>query len=90
MAQYKILIWNANGLMQHGPDLNNYLGASDIDIILISETPFSWKSYFKIPNYKIYDTRHPSDSARRKCSNSKKHHQAPCAGEILNRIYPSH
>lgn len=62
MAQYKILIWNANGFMQHGTDLKNYLGANDTDIILFSEIHFTWKSHFKIPNYKIYDTRHPSGS----------------------------
>lgn len=33
MAQYKILIQNTNGLMQHGIDLKNFLNANDIDII---------------------------------------------------------
>jgi hypothetical protein len=30
-----------------------------VDIILISETHFTSRSYFKIPNYTVYDTRYP-------------------------------
>jgi hypothetical protein len=31
--------------------------------MLISETHFTTKSYIRIPNYSIYDTQHPYDTA---------------------------
>jgi hypothetical protein len=31
--------------------------------MLIAETHFTNRSYIKIPNYKIYDTKHPDDTA---------------------------
>jgi hypothetical protein len=34
-----------------------------IDIALISETHFTIKTVFKMPNYKVYHIRHPDDGA---------------------------
>jgi hypothetical protein len=34
-----------------------------VDIMLISETHFTTKSYIKIPNYTVYDTQHPDGTA---------------------------
>jgi hypothetical protein len=35
---------------------------NQIDIILISETYFTKKHYFKIPSYLVYHTTHPDDT----------------------------
>lgn len=59
----KIGIWNANGLIQRSLELKTFLIEHDIDIILISETHFTKKSYLKIPRYNIYDTQHPDGTA---------------------------
>lgn len=59
----KIGIWNANGLIQRSQELKTFLIEHDIDIMLISETHFTKKSYLKIPRYNIYDTQHPDGTA---------------------------
>jgi exonuclease III len=61
--QLKIVLWNANGLAQHTEEIKNYIQTHQADILLISEIHFTTKSYFKIPNYKIYDTQHPDGTA---------------------------
>jgi exonuclease III len=40
--------------------VKNYIQNQQVDIMLISETHFTTRSYFKIPNYMIYDTQHPN------------------------------
>jgi exonuclease III len=44
-------------------ELKNYIQNQQIDIMLISETHFTTRSYFKIPNYVIHDTQHPDGTA---------------------------
>jgi exonuclease III len=56
--QLKIVLWNANGLAQHTEEVTHYVQNQQIDITLISETHFTTRSYFRIPNYTIYDTQH--------------------------------
>jgi len=58
-VQLKIFVWNANGLAQHTEEIKHYLQNQQMDIVLISETHFTTRSYLKIPNYAIYDTQHP-------------------------------
>jgi hypothetical protein len=41
-----------------------FLLSHNIDVLLISETHFTIKSYFRLPHYTIYHTNHPSGSAR--------------------------
>uniref|UniRef100_A0A1B0D7Y4 Endonuclease/exonuclease/phosphatase domain-containing protein n=1 Tax=Phlebotomus papatasi TaxID=29031 RepID=A0A1B0D7Y4_PHLPP len=41
----RIVTWNANGLCNHALELKNFLVDNDVDIILISETHFTLKSY---------------------------------------------
>jgi hypothetical protein len=38
---------------------SNYISKNAIDILLISETHFSDKSYATIATYKFYQTNHP-------------------------------
>jgi len=58
-----IAVWNANGLSNHRQELISFLQNHHIDVMLISETHFTVKSYLKIPNYNIYDTKHPDGTA---------------------------
>jgi len=55
----RISVWNANGLCKH----THFLQRSNIDILLISETHFTPRSHVKIPNYTIYNTLHPDETA---------------------------
>ena len=64
MSQAKLAFWNANGLQQHLPELKAFIEDKNLDVVLISETHFTEKSYVKIPNYKIYSTNHPAGTAR--------------------------
>jgi len=60
--QLKIVLWNANGLAQHA-EVKNYVQNQQVDVMLISETHFTTRSYFKITNFAIYDTQHPDGTA---------------------------
>lgn len=59
----KIAFWNANGLALHSLELKEFILSHKLDIILISETHFTSKSYLRIPNYNIYHTNHPDGTA---------------------------
>jgi hypothetical protein len=57
-------MWNANGLSRHVQEIKTFIISHNIDIIIIiAETHFTNRSYIKIPNYQIYDTKHPDDTA---------------------------
>jgi endonuclease/exonuclease/phosphatase family metal-dependent hydrolase len=51
----------------------------NIDVMLISETHFTEKSYLKLPNYAVYHTNHPAGTAQGGTAiiikNTIKHHQ---------------
>jgi hypothetical protein len=71
-------LWIANGLTQHAEDLKTFISIHNIDVMLISETPFADKSYLKLPNYAVYHTNHPAGTARGRTAiikNTIKHHQ---------------
>ena len=59
----KITAWNSNGLQQRALETKTFLYNNNIDILLLSETHFTPKSYMKIPYYTIYDTKHRSGKA---------------------------
>ena len=63
MTVLKIAIWNANGLSQHKAEVKTFLYAQNIDIMLISETHFTKKNFFRINGYSVYDTKHPEGKA---------------------------
>lgn len=56
-------LWNANGLVNHKQELQAFIIHNKIDVMLISETHFSDRSYFKIPNFTLYHTNHPGNVA---------------------------
>lgn len=60
----KIASWNCNGLMQHILELQTFLKSHNIDVMLLSETHLTERSFVKIPQYHTYNTNHPSGSAR--------------------------
>lgn len=59
----KLAIWNANGLSQHGQEVKSFLIEQEIDVMLISETHNTSRSFLKIPRYTIYHTNHPDGTA---------------------------
>jgi exonuclease III len=64
MAKFiKIALWNANGLAQHKDEVKTFLDHNAIDILLVSETHFTDRSYFKIPHYNAYFTNHPDNTS---------------------------
>jgi hypothetical protein len=64
MAKFlRIGLWNANGLEQHKEEVKTFLINNHIDVLLISETHFTERTYFKIPNYVTYNTNHPEGTA---------------------------
>lgn len=76
-----IALWNANGLTQHAEEVKTFINIRNIDIMLISETHFTIKSYFKLPKYSIYNTAHPDGTAHGGTAiiikNSIKHYEQP-------------
>jgi exonuclease III len=48
MAKFlQLALWNANGLSQHMEELKTFTSTHNIDIVLISETHITEKSYLK-------------------------------------------
>jgi exonuclease III len=60
----KLALWNANGLTQHIEELKTFLSLYDIDVMLISESHFTEKSYLKLPNHSVYHINHPAGTVR--------------------------
>lgn len=61
VTKYKILHWNANGLLQNSNELKIFIETNKIDIALISETHLSNKSIFRMNNYYVYRADHPDN-----------------------------
>jgi hypothetical protein len=47
----KLAKWKANSLTQHAEELKMFISTHNTDVIPISETHFTEKSYLKIPKY---------------------------------------
>jgi exonuclease III len=64
MAKFlQLTLWKANGLTQHIEELKMFISHHNIDVMLISETHFTDKSYLKLPKYTVYHTNHPAGAA---------------------------
>ena len=57
----RVVLWNAYGLSNHKLELQAFLDTHKIDIALISETHFTSRTVFKIPNYTVYHTTYTND-----------------------------
>lgn len=55
--------WNANGISSHTNEIEVFLHNYFIDILLVSETHFTSKSYFRIKGYDTITANHPDDRA---------------------------
>lgn len=64
LPEIKIVIWNANGLCQHAQEIQSFLNLHNIDVMLISETHFTNKSFIKFNKYNLYQTNHPNGMGR--------------------------
>ena len=60
----KIAVWNANGLAQRSLEVSQFMKDNNISIMLVSETHFTNKTFFKINNFEIHCTNHPAGTAR--------------------------
>jgi exonuclease III len=60
----RLALWNADGLTRHVDKLKTFISHYDIDVMLISETHFTDKSYLKLCNYTVCHTNHPAGTAR--------------------------
>ena len=58
-----IAIWNANGLSNHTNEVELFLKLHYIDLMLVSETHFTTRSFFKIRGYELITANHPDDRA---------------------------
>jgi hypothetical protein len=83
MANFlRLALGNANGLIQHAEELKTAISLHNIDVMLISETHFTAKRYFKLLNYRAYTVNYipRRNCSRRNCDNHKKnsiqHHQS--------------
>jgi hypothetical protein len=64
MAKFlQLTLWRANGLTQHTEQLETLISIHNIDVMLISDTPFTEKSYLELPDYTIYHMNHPAKIA---------------------------
>jgi len=55
----KIATWNTNGLPKYSQEVKTFIPSQNIDVLFVSETHFTNKSYFRIPGYILYHTMHP-------------------------------
>ena len=64
MAKFlRVAQWNANGLHPHIDEVKLFLNHNYIDVMLISETHCTDRTYCSIPQYNIYYTNHPDATA---------------------------
>ena len=59
----EIADWNANGFCQHAQEIKLFIQTFNLDILLVSESHFTNRSNITIPNYNIYYTSHPDETA---------------------------
>jgi len=64
MAKFlRLAVWNANGILKHKKNCKFFLQDQFNDIMLISETHFTDKSFLNTPGYKFYHANHPDNTA---------------------------
>jgi hypothetical protein len=54
----RTVLWDANGLTSHKLELQTFLNIHKIDIALISETHYTTRTMFRMPNYNVYHIPH--------------------------------
>lgn len=61
LSSLSILLWNANGVLQHLNELEYVLHEKRVDIALISETHLTSRSKFYLKGYSIYRSDRPDN-----------------------------
>jgi hypothetical protein len=86
----RIVIWNANGLPQHVPELEMFLNLEKIDICLVSETHLTETSFIKMSDFECYHAIHPGGNARGGSTviikNNIKHYEVPAIEEEIMQV----
>lgn len=59
----RIALWNSNGLLNHLNELELFINGNKIDILLVTETHGTDRTYVKIPGYRAIFANHPSNKA---------------------------
>lgn len=59
----RIALWNANGITNHTREIEIFLRTNYLDLLLVSETHLTSRSFFKINGYDFIYTNHPDDKA---------------------------
>lgn len=59
----RLALWNANGISNHVREVELFLKDNYIDVMLVSETHFTNRSYIKIKEYDFISTNHPDNRA---------------------------
>jgi len=62
---FKIAIWNANRLSKHSQEIKTSILRQNTDILFVSETHFTNKSYFFMPRYTLYYIMQPDGKAHK-------------------------
>jgi len=57
-------VWNAGGLANKALELELFVKCHNIEIMLVSETHFCSRSYYKLHGYDIHQATHPADRKR--------------------------
>lgn len=60
----RLALWNANGLSQHRNEVEVFLKNNQLDMVLVSETHFTDRSYFNINGFNIIRCDRPDGTAR--------------------------
>lgn len=55
--------WNANGISNHINEVELFLNYNHIDVLLLSETHLTTKSFLRIKGYDLITANHPDDTA---------------------------
>jgi Reverse transcriptase (RNA-dependent DNA polymerase)/Endonuclease-reverse transcriptase len=55
--------WNVNGLAQNRQEVELLISSNQLDILLVSETHFTDRNYFRLKGYDTYHTTHPDGTA---------------------------
>lgn len=56
--------WNANGITNHINEIQVFLNMYNVDILLISESHLTSKSFLRIKGYDVVVSNHPDDRAQ--------------------------
>lgn len=59
----RVALWNANGILNHRDELGIFLGANKIDVMMISETHATDKTFINIAGYFVVLANHPRNKA---------------------------